>query len=382
MSSKDLFTLTGLPLADVTQRLDEELEPAAYAAVPGGADLTEIKPAWLTAALNAVFGLAGHGWWYEYQLEHLNVTPTVQQTRNGSRDVFAATVDRFEFYYRLVDTAGEELVVGPVLSNGGSTNDKHEYAVRGAITNAIGAAAAKLGWQLSVYQNKRSHRTLQANVAPHAVMLTFGKHNGKTLGEAPEDYVSWLAENARDAQLRAAAQQLVAGKGNGNGAQPKPVARPASGNGKDKGNGNGQQPPASAPANPGQIKLTFGKHKGQTLAEVFKAVPDYVEWLAKSAHKPEMRAAATALLQAQAAPPAQLVDYIEDDTAKSNPLAAAQAFVLPFGTRNNPEYKGMTLAAIFAQDVETVKKLAHDPAMDAYPAVRNAAQTLVQAQTA
>ncbi|WP_031405307.1 exodeoxyribonuclease X C-terminal domain-containing protein [Geobacillus vulcani] len=30
-----------------------------------------------------------------------------------------------------------------------------------------------------------------------------------------------------------------------------------------------------------QIKLTFGKHKGKTLKEIYKAQPDYLEWLLK-----------------------------------------------------------------------------------------------------
>lgn len=30
-----------------------------------------------------------------------------------------------------------------------------------------------------------------------------------------------------------------------------------------------------------QIKLTFGKYKGKTLKEIYKAQPDYLEWLLK-----------------------------------------------------------------------------------------------------
>ena len=30
-----------------------------------------------------------------------------------------------------------------------------------------------------------------------------------------------------------------------------------------------------------QIKLTFGKYKGKTLREIYKAQPDYLEWLLK-----------------------------------------------------------------------------------------------------
>lgn len=48
---------------------------------------------------------------------------------------------------------------------------------------------------------------------PAEVKLTFGKHSGRTLGELmylDEGYVEWLAREARDEALRAAAQQVLA----------------------------------------------------------------------------------------------------------------------------------------------------------------------------
>jgi len=48
---------------------------------------------------------------------------------------------------------------------------------------------------------------------PAEVVLRFGKHNGRTLGELmylDEGYVEWLAREARDESLRAAAQQVLA----------------------------------------------------------------------------------------------------------------------------------------------------------------------------
>lgn len=44
------------------------------------------------------------------------------------------------------------------------------------------------------------------------IVLAFGKHNGKTLGEVYQldsDYVRWLADKARDEEVRSAAQELL-----------------------------------------------------------------------------------------------------------------------------------------------------------------------------
>ena len=45
---------------------------------------------------------------------------------------------------------------------------------------------------------------------PADVVLGFGKHKGKKLGEVPADYVEWIADNARDTWLKEAAKKLLA----------------------------------------------------------------------------------------------------------------------------------------------------------------------------
>lgn len=42
----------------------------------------------------------------------------------------------------------------------------------------------------------------------------------------------------------------------------------------------------------GEIVLTFGKHNGKTLNQVWAVDPGYVEWLAKEGRDPDVRAAA------------------------------------------------------------------------------------------
>lgn len=44
---------------------------------------------------------------------------------------------------------------------------------------------------------------------PADIVLTFGKHKGKKLGDIPTDYVEWLAEKAKDQWLRDAAKKML-----------------------------------------------------------------------------------------------------------------------------------------------------------------------------
>lgn len=44
------------------------------------------------------------------------------------------------------------------------------------------------------------------------------------------------------------------------------------------------------------MKVTFGKHKGKTLGQIYKEAPDYIEWLSERANDTVLRKAATELL--------------------------------------------------------------------------------------
>ena len=67
---------------------------------------------------------------------------------------------------------GHTLISEPITATGGNDNEVEAYAVRGALTNALGAAFAKLTWQLPVYKGQLSHR----NAA------TFGENGKKPIG--------------------------------------------------------------------------------------------------------------------------------------------------------------------------------------------------------
>ena len=368
----ELNTLMGYTLAEVREILDRELEPTAYSPVPSGADLTDIKPAWLTETLNRVFGMAGVGWAFSFAPEHMRVTT---DTDRKGRTVYHAVLKHLSFRYRVV--VNDELVWSePIPANGGSDNYDEAYATRGALTNALGAAASKIGWQISVYQGKRSHRTVQADIDPAEIRLTFGKHQGEPLGNVPPGYLGWLADNANAPGLRNAARQLLGRSKRGNGKQHATSSDPAF---EAESAAEEAESAAEADADP---VLTFGKHQGQRLSEILALGEEgrsYVQWLVDRARDAQIKAAARAMLNGAA--PAT-----EPDTSPANPsngddqgmpLAHAQAVELPFGTRSHPEYRGKTLGELETLNPQLIDFLVEGGRV---PAVMEAAQTIVAAR--
>ena len=224
-----LLTLTGLTLEALLILLDKELPASAYKGVPGPVRLTDVCPNQMRLVLTEAFGPCGLGWGYVYD-------PSTVILRDGGKGV-DAVVTGFAFWYRLTD--GEQVYTCMIPATGGSDNRSAAYALKGALTNALGNAVSNIGFQISVYLGQRSHETVGAKrqaavravataakpaakaapkpasdgaAAAAKVELRFGKHQGKTLGEIlAEDpsYLEWLADNARDADLRATVGLLL-----------------------------------------------------------------------------------------------------------------------------------------------------------------------------
>jgi hypothetical protein len=196
-----LFTLTGVPVSQIVEKLAEPFDPQAYKGVPGGADLTDINTGYMIERATQVFGLRGLGWKLEYSPENLVFIGLGEGKRVTAHLKYAV------FSYALVNEQGE-ICWYPIITGAANTND-FAYAEEGARTAAIGAALKSLCFQLPVYKGQLDH------------------HNaGKLLGSGTQP----------------------GGNGNGNGAKP-------SGNGNGhKGNGNG----AAAQRSPDQILKELG----------------------------------------------------------------------------------------------------------------------------
>ena len=144
----EITTLTGMKIMDAIKKLNERLEDKAYKEIPMGKfKLTDISPAYLIEKLTEIFGPCGIGWMYHFDRDDINCTVS---------EPWQSTVIGFQFYY-IVVWGGETHKIGPILATGGSRNSKNiEYALKGAITNALGTAAHRLGWQIDVYKGLRT----------------------------------------------------------------------------------------------------------------------------------------------------------------------------------------------------------------------------------
>jgi hypothetical protein len=144
-----LFTLTGVPVSQIAERLALPFEPQAYKGVPGGADLTDINTGYMIERATAVFGLRGLGWKLEYSPENMVFIGLGEGKRITAHLKYAI------FSYALANELAE-ISWNPIITGGANTND-FAYAEEGARTAAIGAALKSLCFQLPVYKGQLDH---------------------------------------------------------------------------------------------------------------------------------------------------------------------------------------------------------------------------------
>ena len=168
MTTKDLLastkTLTGVSLSDLPALLDEELPKGAYKAIPGASYLTDIDPTFMRDKFNEVFGLSGFGWGYAYSAESVSLSKEDVIRKKGkpgqyTEEIFYAQLLELTLWYKLISEDGK-ITRHEIPATGASDNKVAAYALKGAITAAIGNAASNIGWQKSVYMGRRSHKTV------------------------------------------------------------------------------------------------------------------------------------------------------------------------------------------------------------------------------
>jgi len=150
MKQRELYTFAGLPLEKALKELDRLLPPAAYRPISGGsgqkAGLTDISPSYSMELINELFGPVGLGWGYE-ELEFM---------RDG-----AYCAVKLRVWYTLYNETGELTDTVELTARGGNSNGgNREWAEKGALTNALGAAWSLVGLQSSVYKGLRGHETV------------------------------------------------------------------------------------------------------------------------------------------------------------------------------------------------------------------------------
>ena len=280
MDINNVKTMTGLTMAEAAAKLDEQLPAEAYTAVPGGADLTDIDPNYMRKVLNEVFGLCGLGWGYEYDPADMEIRSETRQGNGNARNVIVAALKHLRFWYKVSD--GKEATICTVDASGGSDNSSPSYAMKGAITNALGNAASNIGFQESVYLGHRSHKTVKAQKATPAPISS---PQGKTA--APKA----AAPAQATAQSAPAARQPAPAK-----AKTTSVPAPAPAATADD-EIEEIEPPLEPIAD--DFIIPLGQRKGQKLADQQLTV---IEWYAEqmttggNAQKEALKKAAQAIL--------------------------------------------------------------------------------------
>ena len=258
MSGK-LFTLTGIPVEQISTRLAEPFDdPRAYKAIPGGADLTDISTGHMLERVNQVFGPKGFGWNLLFDKDDLQVfgDPTAAR-RIIVRLAYAV------FQYTLVDDEGQPQRC-EIPTSGVNTND-FAYAEEGARTSALGAALKGLGFQLPVYKGDLDH------------------HNAAKV----------IGGNGKSAAGNPASSPGAGAKPGGNGHK---AAVPPADPGTDAEIEDLDEPPPAG-SDPGRFEIPVGRYgpsngrPGKTLAEAPQA---WVEW---AAHQMQPSNEKTRLLQ-------------------------------------------------------------------------------------
>ena len=164
---------------------------------------TDINPCWRMKRLTEVFGPCGIGW--KFQIVNTYTIP-------GANDEIAAFVDILLYYKHGnewsegVPGLGGSMFVAKE-KNGPHTSDE---CFKMALSDAIGTACKALGMSADIYFSKDGSKYTEAQDAPEAKMetvqdaagfvITFGKYNGKTLGEVWKtdgNYIDWLWSNEK-----------------------------------------------------------------------------------------------------------------------------------------------------------------------------------------
>jgi hypothetical protein len=148
-------TLTGLDFAAVRERMREKLPNGAYKQHPTKTYLTDIDPTYLYVALNDLFGPVGFGWGIDYGTDPDSVQVFSEERRSGQgREyrMWVANIKRAEFWYAYEN--GNERKQAIIPTTGSSENEEYSYALRGALTSAVGGACKWLEWQWDIYSDQ------------------------------------------------------------------------------------------------------------------------------------------------------------------------------------------------------------------------------------
>lgn len=201
MRYKDLQTITGVPLREVSKRLDERLPDNAYKAIGGGpmgkAGLTDINGAYLMEVAEEVFGILGVGWVYE--VSNLSYDPA-----NGRGFTMVEVTVKYQF------TDGNEWWwSAPITHPGYDVNGEH--SIKGAVTNGLGSCFSRMCWQSSVYKGVRGHDPNWNRVSDILFGEESDEEKAKKLSAAPPEIIQQAMGRLFEINMQYSPQYILLG---------------------------------------------------------------------------------------------------------------------------------------------------------------------------
>ena len=180
----------------------KEVPKEAQKKITGGrlVGMTDIKPMWRIQKLTETFGPVGLGWYTE---------TTKKEIIEGANGEKIATVDILLYVnYKTPFELEEDLWSRPIEGSGGSSfiakEQKGLYTsdecFKMAYTDALSVACKGLGMGADVYWGDSKYDTskkITTEEEARALKLTFGKHEGETIGELvdrEDSYINYLFE--------------------------------------------------------------------------------------------------------------------------------------------------------------------------------------------
>lgn len=196
----------------------KEVPKEAQKKITGGrlSGMTDIKPMWRIEKLTEVFGPIGLGWYAPI---------TKREIIDGANGEKIAVVDINLFVnYKIPYDLEEDLWSEPIIGTGGSSfiaKEKNglytsDECFKMAYTDALSVACKMLGMGASVYWGDSKYDTskkIETEEEAKALQITFGKYNGKTIGEIYEagdtHYLEWLFDKSSDENIKKAVSILT-----------------------------------------------------------------------------------------------------------------------------------------------------------------------------
>lgn len=171
--------------------------------------MTDIKPMWRIEKLTETFGPAGIGWYTQ------TINKEIIEGANGEK---IAVVDIHLFvkigdnWSNAIEGSGGSSFIAKE-KNGLYTSDE---CFKMAYTDALSVACKSLGMGANVYWGDSKYDTskkIETEEDARKLEITFGKYNGKTIGEIydSEDikYLEWLFEKTKDENIKKAVSILT-----------------------------------------------------------------------------------------------------------------------------------------------------------------------------